>query len=83
MMKFLRFSDLKAAGIISSWPMLKRRIERDGFPCGRMLGENTRAWTEAEIEAWLKSRPAAGPAPRGAAKVRRGRPRKTEAHATT
>jgi predicted DNA-binding transcriptional regulator AlpA len=56
-MKFLRLADLKAAGIINSWPMLRRRIERDDFPPGRMLGPNTRAWTETEIENWLATRP--------------------------
>ena len=56
-MKFLRFSDLRAAGIVNSWPMLRRRIERDGFPPGRMLGPNTRVWSEEEVEAWIASRP--------------------------
>jgi predicted DNA-binding transcriptional regulator AlpA len=70
-MKFLRFADLKAAGIVNSWAMLRRRIERDGFPVGRMLGPNTRAWSEDEVEAWIASRPTAGPRLRGAAKVRR------------
>jgi DNA-binding transcriptional regulator YiaG/predicted DNA-binding transcriptional regulator AlpA len=59
MKKFLRFADLKAAGIANSWPMLRHRIERDGFPRGRLLGPNTRAWTEEEIDAWLASRPTA------------------------
>ncbi len=63
-MKFLRFADLRAAGIVTSWPMLRRRVERDGFPPGRMLGANTRAWSEDEVEAWLASRPTAKkPAP--------------------
>lgn len=68
--KFVRFPVLQQRGIVKSWPMLKRRIERDGFPPGRMLGANTRAWSESEIEQWLDSRPLAGPAPRGAAKVK-------------
>jgi predicted DNA-binding transcriptional regulator AlpA len=58
-MKFLRFADLKAAGIITSWPMLRRRVERDNFPEGRMLGPNTRAWDEREVRAWVDSRPVA------------------------
>jgi len=69
-MKLLRFRDLQARGVINSWPMLKRRIERDGFPRGRMIGPNSRAWSEDEVERWLKSRPVAGPALRGAAKTR-------------
>ena len=73
-MKFLRFADLKAAGIITSWPMLRRRIEKDGVPEGRLLGPNTRAWTESEIETWLNGRPTARKTgPRG------GRPRKSNA----
>jgi len=73
MSKWLRFADLRARGIITSWPMLRRRIDRDGFPSGRMLGANTRAWSEDEIQQWLDSRPLAGPAPRGAAKAKRAR----------
>ena len=66
-MKWLRFAELKARGIVDSWPMIARRVERDGFPPGRMLGPNTRAWSESEIEQWLNSRPVAGQAGRPAA----------------
>jgi predicted DNA-binding transcriptional regulator AlpA len=76
MPKWLRFRDLKTRGLVKSWPMLKRRVERDGFPPGRMLGPNTRAWTEDEIEEYENSRPTAGPPPRGAAKSRRDKARK-------
>jgi hypothetical protein len=67
---WLRFRDLKARGIVGTWPTLKRRIERDGFPPGRMIGPNTRAWTEEEIDEWYRSRPVEGPAPRGIAKIK-------------
>jgi predicted DNA-binding transcriptional regulator AlpA len=70
MSRFLRFGELKADGIVNSWAQLKRLIALQGFPPGRMLGPNTRAWTEEEIAAWLTSRPVAGPAPRGAAKAK-------------
>jgi predicted DNA-binding transcriptional regulator AlpA len=83
MTRLLRFRDLRERGIIPNWPTLRARIDRDGFPTGRMIGPNARAWTEAEIEAWIKSRPTAGPAPRGAAARRRGRPRKTAAFTVT
>jgi predicted DNA-binding transcriptional regulator AlpA len=53
----LRFRDLKARGIVRNYPTLKRWQEKQGFPRGVLLGENTRAWREAEIEAWLASRP--------------------------
>jgi predicted DNA-binding transcriptional regulator AlpA len=76
--KFVRFPVLQQRGIVKSWPMLKRRIERDGFPRGRMIGPNSRAWTEDEIEDWIASRPVAGPEPRGIAKRRRGQPSKTD-----
>jgi predicted DNA-binding transcriptional regulator AlpA len=79
----LRFRDLKARGIANSWTMLKLRIERDGFPSGRMIGPNSRAWSEEEIDDWYKSRPIAGPgAPRGAAKRNHERARKAESTTT-
>jgi hypothetical protein len=55
--KVYRFRDLKEAGIVKNWVTLKRWIEKHGFPPGRLLGPNTRVWTEAEIEAWFLSRP--------------------------
>jgi predicted DNA-binding transcriptional regulator AlpA len=53
----LRFRDLKARGIVSNHPTLKRWIDKEGFPPGRLLGPNTRVWLESEIEAWIASRP--------------------------
>jgi predicted DNA-binding transcriptional regulator AlpA len=79
----LRMPDLKARRIVNSWPMLKRRIEYDNFPPGRMIGPNSRAWTEDEVEDWIASRPTAGPEPRGVAKRRRGRPRKADVRPET
>ena len=65
MEKYLRFADLRERGIIASWPMLRRRIERDGFPCGVKLGPNIRAWPEHQVDEWLESRPCdRKPAPR-------------------
>jgi len=72
MIRLLRFKDLRDRGIINNWPMLKRRIAHDGFPIGRMIGPNTRAWTEEEVEKWIKSRPTAGPTPKGVAKRKAG-----------
>jgi predicted DNA-binding transcriptional regulator AlpA len=60
--KYLRFADLKAAGIVASWPALRLWIEREGFPPGRKLGPQTRVWSEKEICDWLESRPTAGKA---------------------
>jgi predicted DNA-binding transcriptional regulator AlpA len=56
----LRFSDLKARRIVATWPTLRHWIEREGFPPGRKLGPNARAWTEQEINEWLAGRPTAG-----------------------
>jgi predicted DNA-binding transcriptional regulator AlpA len=70
MTRLLRFRDLKSRGVVNSWPMLRRRIERDNFPAGFMLGKNSRAWTEQEVDAWLAKRPVEGPSPRGIAKIR-------------
>lgn len=55
--KLLRFADLKAAGIVSNHPQLKRMVLRYGFPPGIKLGENTTAWRPDEVEVWLASRP--------------------------
>jgi len=53
----LRFAHLKERHIIESWPQLKRLVETENFPPGRLLGPNTRVWFESEIDAWLKARP--------------------------
>jgi predicted DNA-binding transcriptional regulator AlpA len=76
--KLLRFRDLLERGIVKSWAQLRHLQER-GFPVGRMISPNCRCWTEAEIDSWHQTCPIAGPAPRGAAKARRGRPRKAVA----
>jgi hypothetical protein len=55
--RYLRFADLKARGIVGNWVTLKRWVEREGFPPGIQLAPHTRAWREDEIEAWLASRP--------------------------
>lgn len=55
--RLLRFRDLKDRGIVGNHVTLKRWIEHEGFPPGLLLGPNTRAWREADVEAWLASRP--------------------------
>ncbi|HET7448442.1 MAG TPA: AlpA family phage regulatory protein [Methyloceanibacter sp.] len=57
---YLRFADLKARGIVGNWQTLQRWIREQGFPAGRMLGPNTRAWSEEEVQAWLDARPVGG-----------------------
>jgi predicted DNA-binding transcriptional regulator AlpA len=77
-LSFLRFKDLQARNIVKSWPQLKRLIEKYSFPKGRMISPNIRVWTETEIQDYVESCPIEGPPPRGVAKKRRGRPRKTD-----
>ena len=71
---WLRFGDLKARNVVKSWAQLKRLVENYGFPPGRMLSPNVRAWTDDEIDEWLETRPIEGPPPRGVARTRRGNP---------
>jgi predicted DNA-binding transcriptional regulator AlpA len=54
---FVRFRDLAEAGIAKNWQTLSRLIDEDGFPQGRLLSPNIRAWVLDEVEAWLESRP--------------------------
>jgi hypothetical protein len=53
-----RFNDLQNAGICSSWRKLRRLVEQEGFPPGKLIGARTRAWEVSEIRAWLDNRPA-------------------------
>jgi predicted DNA-binding transcriptional regulator AlpA len=62
--KYLRFIDLVEAGIVSNRVTLTRLIKTKQFPPGKLLGPNSRAWTEKEIELWLESRPVKQTAPR-------------------
>jgi predicted DNA-binding transcriptional regulator AlpA len=72
---FLRFADLKKHGIVDSRTQLYVLIDHCGFPQGRLISPNIRAWTVGEIEQWLSTRPTAlKPAP-----IARGRPRKIPA----
>jgi predicted DNA-binding transcriptional regulator AlpA len=54
---WVRINDIKAAGIAASWTQLYRLIRDQGFPAGKLIGRNTRAWDAQEIEAWVDSRP--------------------------
>ncbi|MGR9158574.1 helix-turn-helix transcriptional regulator [Rhizobium leguminosarum] len=59
MSQLLRFKDLQVRQIVRSWPQLRRMICDYDFPSGMLLGPNTRAWREEDIEEWLASRPTA------------------------
>jgi prophage regulatory protein len=58
-MKLLRYPDLVAKGIVNSRMTLKRLIDAQGFPPGRLITPNARAWTEEEVDAWIANRPIA------------------------
>ena len=51
---FIKFADLKAAGIVANHCALRILIERHGFPKGRWFGSATHVWTVAEVEEWLR-----------------------------
>jgi len=55
----IRFTVLRQRGVVNNWPQLGRLIRDHGFPPGILIGPNTRAWREDEVEAWLDSRPTA------------------------
>ena len=61
-MNYLRFTDLKQRNIVRNWTTLTRLVREQGFPAGTRVGAQTRAWEEAEVEAWLESRRIASPA---------------------
>ncbi|MFC3078195.1 helix-turn-helix transcriptional regulator [Phenylobacterium terrae] len=54
--RLLRFADLKAAQVVTSWPQLKRLVEKHGFPAGYMLSPAVRVWDANAVEDWLESR---------------------------
>ena len=56
----IRFAELKKRGIVTNYPTLNRWIKERDFPPGFMLGPNTRVWREADVDAWLQSRPVGG-----------------------
>jgi hypothetical protein len=53
----LRFADLQARGIVTTWQGLRHLQLHQGFPLGRLLGPSSRVWTVQEISDWLASRP--------------------------
>jgi predicted DNA-binding transcriptional regulator AlpA len=57
LVKLLRYPELLTAGIIKNRVDLGSKIKFYGFPPGRLLGPNTRAWTEPEVMTWWDSRP--------------------------
>jgi predicted DNA-binding transcriptional regulator AlpA len=58
-MKWIRYPDLAAKGIVNSRMTLKRLIDTQDFPQGVLITPNARAWDESEVDAWIAARPAA------------------------
>jgi predicted DNA-binding transcriptional regulator AlpA len=59
MPKYLRYYDLQKRGIVNNRVTLSNWIRENDFPAGFLLGPNSRAWREDEVEDWLASRPTA------------------------
>jgi predicted DNA-binding transcriptional regulator AlpA len=73
--KRLRYADLVARGIVSNRTTLQNWQKKHDFPPGQLIGPNSRSWDEAEVEAWLASRPTA---PKKGTPKSPGRPRKAK-----
>ena len=58
-MKLIRYADLVNKGIVNSRMTLKRLIDNQGFPPGIRVTPNSRAWVEADVDAWVSNRPVA------------------------
>ena len=52
---YVRFNDLRDAGIVRNRPQLKRLIDRENFPTGTWLSPNVLAWTTDEIANWFET----------------------------
>src|SRR5271169_3810607 len=68
---FIKFADLKAAGIVNNHCALRILIDNHNFPKGRWLGSATHVWTLNEVEQWLANRPVERPVPNAPDKGRR------------
>jgi predicted DNA-binding transcriptional regulator AlpA len=58
-MRLIRYHDLVAKGVVNSRMTLKRLIDLQDFPPGRLVTPNARAWDEADVDEWISSRPVA------------------------
>jgi hypothetical protein len=57
LVKLLRYPDLKDSGYVTSRTDLGRKKKYYGFPLGKLLAPNTRAWEEPEVLTWWNNRP--------------------------
>jgi hypothetical protein len=51
---YVRFRNLREAGIVDSWEQLSQLIDRYGFPSGTA---NIRVWDINDVRQWLANRP--------------------------
>jgi predicted DNA-binding transcriptional regulator AlpA len=76
MRTYLRYSELKARGVVKNRTQLKHMIDSYGFPRGRLLSPNVRVWTDTEVDEYIDSRPIEPkPVPKSTGRPK-GRPRK-------
>ncbi len=54
--KYLRYPDLVERQIVNNRTTLARWIKDHGFPPGVLLGPNSRAWPDDQVESWLEAR---------------------------
>src|SRR5262249_20270672 len=71
----LRFCDLKSRGLVRNHTQLARLQQHYNFPKGRLVGGQTRVWTEEEITESFNASPTEAPPLKGAAKARKCRAR--------
>ena len=57
----LSFADLQEMGVVRAHSQLRKLIDHHGFPPGVWLSTRCHRWDQADILAWLKSRPAVQP----------------------
>lgn len=57
--KLYRFSDLVKIGLFRNRTSLKNAMDRNQFPEGRLIGGNSRVWTESELQTFLDNCPSA------------------------
>ena len=54
--KLLRYADLVELGLFNNRNTLKNWVRLRGFPPGRLVGPNTRMWTESEVKEFIATR---------------------------
>ncbi len=67
-MAYRRYSHLVECGLVANRATLRNLILKNGFPPGRLIGPNTRVWSDEELDAYVAGCPvgpkATPPSPR-------------------